>query len=195
MNGFERRKERKKESIRNAALELFKSYGFDKITINDIAREAHVSQVTIYNHFGNKDELINQVIKDFMIELVRRYHDLIKSDRPFPEKLEYIFTDKLNIASQFNGDLMRKAIQWSPDIKTFIESLWENDITKLVIDLFTFGKKEGYVDKDMSTESIMAYYEVMRRGFYYSPDVIDKMAKDITLTKEIIALFIYGLNG
>ena len=53
MDGFNRRKEQKKESIRRAALELFKVYGFKKVSINDIASKAGVSQVTIYNHFGS----------------------------------------------------------------------------------------------------------------------------------------------
>ena len=52
MDGFERRKEQKKESIRRAALELFQSYGFDKVSLNDIARRARVSHVTIYNHLA-----------------------------------------------------------------------------------------------------------------------------------------------
>ncbi|MBM4448805.1 MAG: TetR family transcriptional regulator, partial [Chloroflexi bacterium] len=40
MNGFERRKEQKKDSIRQAALELFQAYGFKKVSINDIAQKA-----------------------------------------------------------------------------------------------------------------------------------------------------------
>ena len=51
MDGFERRKEQKKESIRRAALELFQNYGFKKVSVNDIAERAGVSQVTIYNGF------------------------------------------------------------------------------------------------------------------------------------------------
>ena len=175
MDGFARRKERKKESVKKAALELFRSYGFDKVTVNDIARAAHVSQVTIYNHFGNKEKLINQVITEFMMELVERYRGLIKSERPFPEKLECIFTDKLNIASQFDGELLRRAMQWHPEIKAFVEGLWEGDIGEMVLDLFEEGKKEGYVNKDMSAESLFIYYEVVRRGFYYSPDIIEKI--------------------
>ena len=48
MDGFERRKEQKKEDIRRAALALFQSYGFKKVSIDEIARKAGVSQVTIF---------------------------------------------------------------------------------------------------------------------------------------------------
>lgn len=49
MNGFERRKERKKESIRQAAMQLFMEHGMRKVSIGEIADKAGVSQVTIYN--------------------------------------------------------------------------------------------------------------------------------------------------
>ena len=62
MDRFERRKEQKKSNIRQAALELFKTYGFKKVSISDIAHKAGVSPVTIYNHFGSKDELVRDVV-------------------------------------------------------------------------------------------------------------------------------------
>jgi AcrR family transcriptional regulator len=43
--------------IRNAALEHFAEYGFDRATIRDIARAADVSPGLVRHHFGSKDEL------------------------------------------------------------------------------------------------------------------------------------------
>lgn len=72
MNGFERRKEQNRESIMQAALELFKAYGFGKVTVNDIAYEANVSQVTIYNHFGSKEKLVREVIINLLKNLLSK---------------------------------------------------------------------------------------------------------------------------
>jgi AcrR family transcriptional regulator len=68
LDGFERRRERKKESIRRAALELFKINGIKKVSIAEIAKKAHVSPVTIYNHFGDKNTLTCDVIKQSLME-------------------------------------------------------------------------------------------------------------------------------
>jgi TetR/AcrR family transcriptional regulator, regulator of cefoperazone and chloramphenicol sensitivity len=43
--------------IRNAALQSFAQYGFDRTTIRDIARAAGVSPGLVRHHFGSKDEL------------------------------------------------------------------------------------------------------------------------------------------
>jgi len=71
MDGFDRRKEHKKESIVRAALELFQTYGFKKASINEIAHKAGVSQVTIYNHFGSKEGLVREVVKKLYIDILQ----------------------------------------------------------------------------------------------------------------------------
>jgi len=46
-----------RESILDAAVELFGPAWFDEITLADVARRAGVSQQTVVNHFGTKLEL------------------------------------------------------------------------------------------------------------------------------------------
>ena len=58
MDGFEKRREQKKKDILKAALSLFQQYGVQKVTISEIAKKANVSQVTIYNYFESKDNLL-----------------------------------------------------------------------------------------------------------------------------------------
>ena len=94
-DGFERRKERKKESIRRAATELFQVHGFNKVSIGDIARKANVSHVTIYNHFGSKEELVRDIIKTVSLELAARMREIIDSDMPFLEKLNLLIFSNL----------------------------------------------------------------------------------------------------
>ena len=93
MNGFEKRKAQKKENIRRTALELFRTYGFQKVSIAEIARGAGVSQVTIYNHFDSKEGLVRDVLKWHMSDLLDKYLGIMNSDEPFMEKLENIVFD------------------------------------------------------------------------------------------------------
>ncbi|HET7616621.1 MAG TPA: TetR/AcrR family transcriptional regulator, partial [Bacillales bacterium] len=88
MDGFERRRERKKENIRRAALELFTTHGVQKVSVAEIARKANVSQVTIYNYFGSKSDLLRDAIKKFMEETWENYHVLLAGNAPFPDKIK-----------------------------------------------------------------------------------------------------------
>ncbi|MGD9142667.1 MAG: TetR/AcrR family transcriptional regulator, partial [Dehalococcoidia bacterium] len=107
MNGFERRTEQKKESIRRAAIELFQLYGFNKVSIGDIARKANVSHVTIYNHFGSKEELIRDVIKTVTYDMIEKSREIIDGDKPFLEKINQIIFRKSSLAGQYQGELIK----------------------------------------------------------------------------------------
>lgn len=49
--------ERTRESILDAAVEAFRDRWYDEVTLADVAREAGVSQQTVVNHFGSKEDL------------------------------------------------------------------------------------------------------------------------------------------
>jgi len=195
MNGFERNKEQKRQIILKAAKELFRVYGFKKASINDIARAADVSQVTIYNHFGSKEGLAREVVKTIILDILERAREILKGDKPFQEKLETIIFDKANIASQYHGELMQIAAQSDPEMREWIESLWRGDVNQTTIDLIQEGKKQGHISAKQSEEAIMLYLEILRRGVFASPDLIANMEPDVEVYRELNHLFIYGLVG
>jgi AcrR family transcriptional regulator len=54
-----------KERLLASAARLFYQYGFHATGIEKILTDANVSKMTLYRHFGSKDELIVAVMKDF----------------------------------------------------------------------------------------------------------------------------------
>src|SRR6478736_3360082 len=48
--------------ILSVAIELFSQYGFKTITMDDIARRAGISKKTLYQHFANKQEVVNESV-------------------------------------------------------------------------------------------------------------------------------------
>ena len=45
------------ELIQQAAADLFQKFGFEKTSMDEIAKKAHKAKRSIYNHFGNKEDL------------------------------------------------------------------------------------------------------------------------------------------
>jgi len=64
----------KKEQIVEAARKLFTKYGYKKVSMDEIAKEAGVTKKTVYAYFKDKDELFQY----FIFEEVEKMKYLIK---------------------------------------------------------------------------------------------------------------------
>jgi AcrR family transcriptional regulator len=62
--------ERKRDEIRRAALDLFTRDGYERTSVDAIAAEAGVSKRTVYNHFGDKENLFLSVVQDTFARLI-----------------------------------------------------------------------------------------------------------------------------
>src|SRR3712207_7644572 len=51
-------REQRRARIEAAALELFRSRGFDHVTVEDVCAEAGVGPATFYRHFGTKEGVV-----------------------------------------------------------------------------------------------------------------------------------------
>jgi AcrR family transcriptional regulator len=70
----ERKKARTRQLIAAAAARLFAERGYENVAVSDVAREAEVSEQTVYNYFQTKDQLVtdrDQLVQDELIRLIR----------------------------------------------------------------------------------------------------------------------------
>src|ERR1700712_439597 len=54
-----------RERIIGAARELFRKHGIRGIGVDAIAEAAGTNKMTLYRHFGSKDELVCECLRDF----------------------------------------------------------------------------------------------------------------------------------
>src|SRR5215469_5289020 len=70
----ERKKARTRQVIAAAAARLFAERGYEQVSVSDVAREAEVSEQTVYNYFQTKDQLVtdrDQLVQDELCRLIR----------------------------------------------------------------------------------------------------------------------------
>jgi AcrR family transcriptional regulator len=66
----ERKKQQTREHIAETARRLFCERGFERVTVAEIAKEADVSEQTVFNYFPTKEELVYWRLGDFEEELL-----------------------------------------------------------------------------------------------------------------------------
>lgn len=53
----------KRTAILEAAKRMFVQHGFDRVSMDQVAAEAGVSKLTVYSHFGDKDNLFAEAVR------------------------------------------------------------------------------------------------------------------------------------
>ncbi len=88
-NGF-------RQEIVDAAIIMFRRFGYEKTTMEDIAHKAHKAKRSLYNHFKNKEELFGAALKEELMGI----HDILS---PLFED------DSQDILERFNAYLLKRA--------------------------------------------------------------------------------------
>ena len=188
MDGFERRKEQSKEDIRRAAEELFSRFGADKVSLNDIARKAGVSQATIYNNFGSKEELVHDYRKSIVNRIASSFREILVWKKSYVEKLQGLLQSCIDIADRYKIEMESSETKRSPDaIAMEIENSFHEFIKE--------GKEQGNLRLDLSEEAVTAYIKFFQQGVSNNPGIRDKMRRDEKLSQDLLSLFMYGIKG
>lgn len=70
--------EKVKKSILEAASYLFERFGYEKTSMDEIARRAHKAKASLYYHFEGKQELLQVVLRSEFEEMQRRLEKVKK---------------------------------------------------------------------------------------------------------------------
>lgn len=68
-------------TIRRAALTLFSTIGYDKVSLRAIAREADVDPALIHHYFSSKSDLFAQTVLDLPLEAGQVVSDVLNGPR------------------------------------------------------------------------------------------------------------------
>jgi AcrR family transcriptional regulator len=90
-----------REDIRDLILDvadrLLSRYGYQKMTMDDLAREVGVAKGTIYLHFASKEEVTLSVV-DRIVDRVKRELEVIsRSDRPPAARLRLMLLARVMV--------------------------------------------------------------------------------------------------
>ncbi|MFD2553926.1 TetR/AcrR family transcriptional regulator [Sphingobacterium tabacisoli] len=57
--------------IKKAARDLFRKYGYNKTSVNELAKQSNISKVTFYKYFSSKESILHEVLMDYIRENVQ----------------------------------------------------------------------------------------------------------------------------
>jgi AcrR family transcriptional regulator len=84
-----------RDRLLDAVERMLARYGYQKTTMDDIAREAGVAKRTIYMHFASKEEVALSSIDRVVERLTERLHNHVHSNEPPAERLRKMLTERV----------------------------------------------------------------------------------------------------
>ncbi len=133
----------KRQDIALSSTELFIEKGFHKLTVSEVAKNAHVAKGTIYEYFNSKEDIIfaiieyaqtsydNEVltninntksIKDKVIHLfslcIARDSESIKRRKIYKEFISIVLSEPSDEMLKFQQEMKIKYTNWLKDILT-----------------------------------------------------------------------------
>lgn len=143
-----------RDRIQETALRMFRTYGTKSVTMFDISRECGVSKKTIYEHFEDKEALVNEVIR-FLIDGHQAFLNncRVEAENAIVEMVESMkYTEQL--ARSLNPVMLYEIQKYHPATWQVVEQFKANAILENIRENLNRGMTEGLYRNNLSTDVI-----------------------------------------
>ena len=125
-----------KESIKKAAKELFRKYGYHKTSVNEIAKKARIAKATIYKYFESKELVLHAILMDYIRNSVQ---EIIHNPTEDIDEQAYL-TNIILKTSRISYTVCNEFIGWefireSANAQEFLKTL-SDELENLLIQSF-----------------------------------------------------------
>ncbi|MFD0794661.1 TetR/AcrR family transcriptional regulator [Mucilaginibacter litoreus] len=126
-----------KDSIKRAAQDLFRKFGYHKTSVNEIARRAKIAKATIYKYFDSKEAILHVLLMDYIKvsvdDLIHTDTDEIDEETHLSNLIMKTCRLSYTVCNEFIGwDFIRE----STNSQEFLKNL-SNELEELLVHSFT----------------------------------------------------------
>ena len=182
-----------KEYIVEEADKLFCQYGFKSVTMDDIAKHLGMSKKTIYQHFSDKDELVNILIEaKLSMQSCEMKDHSVKADNAVHEI--FLAISNLNdLLNNMNPKLFYDLQKYHPKAWLFFKNFKEKSLGESIYRNLERGINEGIYRKDIKKE-ILTTMRLDQVDLLFNQH--DHYTKNIyTIAQVMIEITVHFLHG
>ncbi len=182
-----------KDRILRGAEELFFKYGIKSVTMDDIAKHLSISKKTIYQFYGDKNEIVETLMHLKFEEdkcVFRQIHT--EAENVIVEVFE-LMKHMSSMFVKMNSNLFYDLQKYHPKAWNFFTEFKEECVETMVESAIKKGMKDGLVREDVNTKIIARLrMENIQMGF--NPDVFppDKF-KIADIQLALLDHFLHGI--
>ncbi|QSX08513.1 TetR/AcrR family transcriptional regulator [Alkalibacter rhizosphaerae] len=171
------KKSERQEQILKSALQLFTQLGYKGTTTAAIAKQAKISEVTLFRHFSSKQEIFMKCIEPVFMDTMEVAMDADKTSDP-KATMKRLLTERIKTISQ-NHSLVKLVLSEA----AFISDFKEESLMQIMTQKFMVIFKKIGIPADQR-EFVLRLVMGSILSFLYLPVIDQKIAeaymKDLT---------------
>lgn len=157
-----------KEKILDRSIDLFSQFGYDRVSMRQIAKEVGIKESSIYNHYKSKESILDEILDYYIVEMTKEEIPLSKVDQNLDEGFDYFYNAGLELyTSKLSEPKMMKITRiiliesyHNEKIKDFIQMSIIKYALEGWIEIFELMKEKGLIRKDCDSAQLA-------ESFYY----------------------------
>ncbi len=141
-----------KEYLIEEADKLFCQYGFKSVTMDDIAKHVGMSKKTIYQHFKDKNELVNILIKEKLSKQDCAMKEGRSKAANAVEEIFYAIADIHHLLNSVNPKLFYDLQKYHPVAWLYFKNFKEKNLRDSINTNLRRGVEEGYYRQEINLD-------------------------------------------
>jgi AcrR family transcriptional regulator len=139
---------------------MFAERGLRATTVRDIADSAGILSGSLYHHFKSKEQMVEEVLRDFLDWLFGRYQEIVDTQPNPLERLKGLFMASFEAIEDRHAQVViyqdeAKRLSSLPQF-AFVETR-NKDQRKMWLDLLNQGIEEGYFRPDIDVDLVYRF--------------------------------------
>lgn len=182
-----------REVIIENAMRMFVTHGVKAVRMDDIARELSVSKRTLYELFGDKEELLYQSVKLYTEQLHYQRQQLMRSVENELEMMIICLRDMINVAP-VSSRMRRNIRRFYPEVYARLETEFTSLIRESISRWVNVCVQKGYFTTTAECDLIINILYGSSQGFLTSELFESHQPTEvISMLSYSLVVFIRGL--
>ena len=150
----------RRDELLALAATMFAERGLRATTVRDIADSAGILSGSLYHHFSSKEEMVDEVLRNFLDWLFARYQEIVATEPNPLERLKGLFMSSFEAIETRHAEVViyqDEAKRLSSQERFSYVDERNREQRKMWVDVLNQGIKEGYFRPDVDVDLVYRF--------------------------------------
>lgn len=182
-----------RERILETALRSFRTYGIKSVTMFDIARECGISKKTVYEHFTDKEALVQEGIETLLEGLTQQMNSCRENTENAIEEIMQSTQNIVTLSRTINPVMMYEVQKYHPQTGMKVEQFKRDCVLQNIKGNLERGIKEGWYHSHFSMDIIARMRQLQLESAFDTVQYPPEQFNIQEVLQQVTANFIMGI--